>query len=170
MGAGGGRQFGSFLTWFLQGGSVYTTYAFIAIPALVFGSGALGMFALPYLIMAYPIAFVAIPRLWDLARERGYVTAVDFVKDRFDNPALTFVIALTGIVATMPYVALQVFGIQVAIAQTGIPIEVSLWIAFVILAVHLCGRIAFRSLDRRHQGRVHLGHGAGCGHLSPDPP
>ena len=131
----GGRKLGGVLTWFLQGGSVYTTYAFIAVPAVVFGKGAIGFFALPYLVIAYPIAFVVLPRLWQAARERGYVTPADFVRDRFGSRALVLAVTGTGLVATMPYIALQVYGIEVSIAQIGLPVEASLWLSFAILAV-----------------------------------
>jgi SSS family solute:Na+ symporter len=131
----GGRKFGGFLTWFLQGGSVYTTYSFIAIPALVFGTGASGFYALPFLIIAYPIAFAFLPRLWQVAHDKGYVTSSDFVRDRFGNPLLSLLVTVTGIVAILPYAALQVYGIEVSIAQVGLPVTASLWIGFVFLAV-----------------------------------
>ncbi len=131
----GGRQFGGILTWFLQGGSVYTTYSFIAVPALVFGGGAIGFFALPYLVIAYMVAFLIVPKLWLLANSRGYVTPVDFVRDRFQSRLLAAAITLTGIVATMPYIALQVYGIEICMAQIGLPVQASLWTAFALLAV-----------------------------------
>jgi SSS family solute:Na+ symporter len=131
----GGRKFGGVLTWFLQGGSVYTTYSFIAVPGLVFGAGAIGFFALPYLVIAYPIAFLFIPRLWEVARRHGYVTTADLVRGRYGSRPLTLAVTITGIVAMMPYIALQVYGIEVSIAQVGLPVEASLWIAFVVLAL-----------------------------------
>lgn len=130
-----GRRFGSVVTWFLLGGDLYTAYTFVAVPALVFAKGAIGLFAIPYTIIVYPIVYVVMPKLWQVARNRGHVTAGDYVKDRFNSPFLALLIALTGIVATMPYIALQIFGIQVVIAQMGINIEVSLIIAFVVLAL-----------------------------------
>lgn len=131
----GGRQFGGVLTWFLQGGSVYTTYSFIAVPALVFGAGAIGFFALPYLIIAYIVAFLIVPKLWTISRARGYVTPADFVRERFASRPLAAAITLTGIVATMPYIALQVYGIEICMAQIGLPVQASLWLAFALLAV-----------------------------------
>jgi SSS family solute:Na+ symporter len=75
------------------------------------------------------------PRLWQIARNRGYITGSDFVRDRFDSRLLALVIALTGIVATLPYIALQMYGIEVVLAQMGLPVDASLWVAFGVLAV-----------------------------------
>ena len=130
-----GRRFGTIVTWFLLGGDLYTAYTFVAVPALVFGSGALGLFALPYTIIVYPLIYLIMPRLWQIARNRGYVTASDFVKDRFDSRWLALAIALTGIVATMPYIALQMLGIAVVIQAMGVNVELALIISFVALAV-----------------------------------
>ena len=53
----GGRQFGTWITWFLVGGDFYTAYTVIAVPALVYAVGAYGFFALPYTIIVYPFVF-----------------------------------------------------------------------------------------------------------------
>jgi SSS family solute:Na+ symporter len=129
-----GRRLGSFVTWFLQGGSLYTVYAFVAVPAHVYGAGAIGFFSVGYGLVIYPISYLVLPRLWQVAKDRGYVTAADYVRDRFDSSLLATVVALTGIAATMPYIALQVYGIEVCVAQLGVPVEASLAIAFAVLA------------------------------------
>src|SRR5579862_9483599 len=108
-----GRRFGTVVTWFLLGGDLYTAYTFIAVPAVLFGAGATGFFAVPYTILVYPLLFVVYPRLWAVAKAKGYVTAADFVRGRFGNGTLALAIALTGIVATMPYIALQLVGMEV---------------------------------------------------------
>ena len=132
----GGRRFGTITSWFMLGGDIYTAYSFIAVPALVFGSGALGFFAVPYTIIVYPLVFVVIPRFWTVARHRGYVTPADFVRERFGSTTLATLVAITGILATMPYIALQIYGIEVSIAQMGIPVELSLIVAFGILTLY----------------------------------
>ncbi len=106
----GGRSFGTIITWFLLGGDLYTAYTFIAVPALVFGVGALGFFALPYTIIVYPLVFLVMPRLWSVAHKHQYVTPADFVRGRYGSPSLSLAVALTGILATMPYIALQLVG------------------------------------------------------------
>src|SRR5215472_5088520 len=122
-----GRRFGTIVTWFLLGGDLYTAYTFIAVPAAMFGLGALnGWFAVPYTILVYPIIFILMPKFWSVCKQRGYVTSADFVKDRFGSKTLALAVAITGIIATMPYIALQMFGIQVSLAALGIPLSVSL--------------------------------------------
>jgi solute:Na+ symporter, SSS family len=132
----GGRNFGSWITWFLIGGDLYTAYTFVAVPALVFGVGALGFFAVPYTIVVYPLVFLVAPRLWSVSHRHGYVTPADFVRGRHGSPSLALMIALTGIVATMPYIALQLIGIQAVLKTMGIKGEWPLVIAFAILAAY----------------------------------
>src|SRR5579863_7438491 len=137
----GGRRFGTLVTWFLLGGDLYTAYTFIAVPALVFGAGAIGFFAVPYTLMLYPFVYVVYPRLWSLARKHDYVTASDFVRGRYDIPLLALLVAVTGLLATMPYVCLQLVGIQVVIAAMGFTGEgwvgdIPLIVAFAIVAAY----------------------------------
>ena len=135
----GGRRFGTLITWFLVGGDVYTAYTFIAVPALAFGAGAVAFFAVPYTIIIYPLLFLVFRRLWHVCHKHGYITAGDFVRGRFGNRWLALAVTVTGIVATMPYIALQLIGIQVVlgalgISGTGLAADLPLLIAFVVLA------------------------------------
>src|ERR1700744_675641 len=142
----GGRRFGTVVAWFLLGRDLYPASTFVAVPALMFGAGAMGFFAVPYTVLVYPLMFAVFPRLWAVAHAKGYVTAADFVRGRFGSRALALAVALTGIVATMPYIALQLVGMEVVIAGLGIPMTVSvggiaipdapLLIAFVVLAAY----------------------------------
>jgi solute:Na+ symporter, SSS family len=135
----GGRRFGTVITWFLIGGDLYTAYTFIAVPALAFGAGAIAFFAVPYTIVMYPILFLVFPRLWHVCHKHHYITAADFVHGRFGNRWLALAVTIAGIVATMPYIALQLVGLQVVIGGlgvggTGYAGDLPLIIAFIILA------------------------------------
>jgi SSS family solute:Na+ symporter len=140
----GGRSFGTFVTWFLLGGDLYTAYTFIAVPALVYGTGAAGFYALSYTIMVFPIVLVFAPRLWSIARVHGYVTPADFVRGRYGSRGLALAVAGTGILATMPYIALQLVGIQAVLTVLGVGgtsgngfiRDLPLLIAFIILAAY----------------------------------
>jgi SSS family solute:Na+ symporter len=137
----GGRKFGSWITWFLIGGDLYTAYTFVAVPALLYGAGATGFFALPYTIIAYPLVFLPVLRMWSVSRAKGYVTPADFVRGRYGSSLLALLVAITGIVATMPYIALQLVGLEAVLRSMGFNASgflghLPLLIAFVILAVY----------------------------------
>ena len=136
----GGRGFGTVVSWFLMGGDLYTAYTFIAVPALVYGVGALGFFAVPYATVTYPIAFIVLARFWSVARNRGYLTASDFVRDRYGSRALELATALTAVVATLPYIALQLVGMRAVFLQLGGAFAsqngvLALTVSFALLAV-----------------------------------
>ena len=132
----GGRKFGGWITWFLLGGDIYTAYTFVAVPALVFGLGAIGFFAVPYTIIVYPLVLLAAVRMWSVAHRHGFVTPADFVRGRHGSSALALAIALTGIVATMPYIALQLVGIEAVVKTIGISGDLPIIIAFAVLAAY----------------------------------
>ena len=138
----GGRSFGGWVTWFLIGGDLYTAYTFVAVPALVFGAGAAGFFAVPYTVIVYPLVFLILIRLWSVSHRHGFVTPADFVRTRFGSPTLALLIAITGIVATMPYIALQLVGIEAVLKTMGVTGDSMLArhtpiiIAFAILAAY----------------------------------
>lgn len=132
----GGRQFGTVISWFLVGGDFYTAYTVIAVPALVYSVGAYGFFALPYTIVVYPFVFAVMPRLWRACHRANHITAADFVQGEYGGRWFAAAIALTGILATMPYIALQLVGMEVVIKGLGISGEIPLVIAFAILAFY----------------------------------
>ena len=139
----GGRRFGTWVTWFLLGGDLYTAYTFVAVPAAMFALGAVsGFFAVPYTIVLYPIIFIFMSRLWSVSHRHGYVTPADFVKGRYGSRGLALAISLTGILATMPYIALQLVGIQAVLEVAGLggsnalAKDLPLFIAFALLAAY----------------------------------
>ncbi len=139
----GGRGFGTFITWFLLGGDLYTAYTFIAVPAAMYATGAVtGFFAVPYTIVVYPLIFVFMARLWSVSHRHGYVTPADFVRGRYGSRWLSLAVALTGILATMPYIALQLVGMQAVFETMGLggdnllAKDLPLLIAFAVLAAY----------------------------------
>jgi SSS family solute:Na+ symporter len=131
-----GRSFGTWITWFLIGGDLYTAYTVIAVPAALYGAGAMGFFAVPYAVIAYPYMMMVLPRLWRICHRHGYVTFADFVNGRYGNRWLTIAIAITGVLALMPYIALQLVGMRVVLGAMGLHGEWPLAVAFIILAAY----------------------------------
>src|SRR5947207_4440271 len=130
----GGRNFGSWVTWFLVGGDLYTAYTFVAVPALLFGAGATGFFAVPYTVIVYPLVFLVLLRLWSVSHRNGYVTPADFVRARSGSSTMALLVAVTGIVATMPYIALQLVGIEAVLRAMHVNPTWAVIIDFGILA------------------------------------
>jgi solute:Na+ symporter, SSS family len=106
------------------------------VPALVFGLGAIGFFAVPYTIVIYPLVLLAAVRMWSVAHRHGFVTPADFVRARHGSATLALLVALTGIVATMPYIALQLVGIEAVVKAMGITGHLPVIIAFTVLALY----------------------------------
>ncbi len=136
----GGGSNGTVATWFLLGGSIFTAYTFVAVPALVYGVGGLGFFAVPYTIVVFQLAFLVLPALWRRAAVHGWLTPADVVRDRFGSPALALAVALTGLLATMPYIALQLLGLGALLSVLGVPdhglvSDLALTATFAVLAV-----------------------------------
>src|SRR3954468_5353569 len=138
----GGRSFGGWITWFLVGGDLYTAYTFVAVPALLFAAGAAGFFAVPYTVIIYPLVFLVLLRMWSVSHRHGFVTPADFVRARFQSPTLALLIAITGIIATMPYISLQLVGIESVLKTMGmtgsgtLARHLPIIIAFAILAAY----------------------------------
>jgi len=132
----GGRNFGSWISWFLLGGDIYTAYTFVAVPALLFASGALGFYAVPYTVIMYPLVFIPLVRLWGVSHKHGFVTPADFVRARSGSSTMALLVAITGIVATMPYIALQLVGIEAVLKTMHVNATWALIIAFTVLAAY----------------------------------
>lgn len=139
-----GRKLGPYLAWFLVGGDLYTAYTFIAVPSATYGKGSIYAFATPYVMVTFAIAMVTMVTLWKLSRRKHYITGVDFVKERFNSKTLAVAIAATGIIAELPYIALQIVGMRavlIVMLQPYFPSnltgtsEIALIISFIVLAV-----------------------------------
>lgn len=135
-----GRRYHAWTIWFLLGGSIFIAYTFVAVPALVYGVGGLGFFAVPYTIIVFQLAYLVLPWLHRGAVVHGWVSPADAVRTRFESPALALAVCLTGILATMPYVALQLLGLSALLAVLGVPpagplADAALAATFAVLAV-----------------------------------
>ena len=123
-----------------------------------------GFFAVPYTIILYPIIFIFMARLWSVSHRHGYVTTADFVRGRYDSRVLSLAVAVTGFVATMPYIALQLVGIQAVLEVVGLggggnwlAKDLPLLIAFVLLAAYTyTSGLRAPGGDRVRQGRADL--------------
>lgn len=137
----GGRHFSVWVVWFLVGADLYTAYTFIAIPSSVFAFGSIFFYAVPYVALTFGIAMWAMPKLWKISKEKGYVTGADFIKGYSKSRLLAVLVAIVGIVAELPYIALQIVGMLSVltvmfhgISNLSIVTDLALILSFIILA------------------------------------
>ncbi|MGW0535264.1 sodium:solute symporter family protein [Streptomyces sp. NPDC003032] len=151
----GGRGLGTTATCLLLGGTIYTSYTYIAVPGLIFGTGGLALYALVYTMMLSPLIMIMLPRLRDVAARHGLVTAADYVRARYGSHPLALATALTGILATMPYLGLQVVGLTAVLRAmgltptgvTGCAVLTLLFLLFALVThpggLRACARVSF---------------------------
>lgn len=130
----GGRRFGTLIIWFLMGGDIYTAYSLVSVPGGAYGTQGLILYATVYGSISYPFLYYVAPRLYLIAKNRGLITGADYVKIRFNSSFLALLMALTGILAMLPYIALQIVGIKYVLQAMSFPVTESFIIAFLIVA------------------------------------
>ncbi|HEX3551102.1 MAG TPA: sodium:solute symporter family protein [Candidatus Elarobacter sp.] len=115
----GGRRIGALLLWLLLAGEIYTTFTFLGAAGWAYGRGAPAYYILCYGTIAYIISFFIAPPIHRIARERGYLTGPDFFRDRYDSKLLGAMVALLGFAMLVPYVTLQLTGLQILLQIAG---------------------------------------------------
>ncbi|MBV9408288.1 MAG: sodium:solute symporter family protein [Candidatus Eremiobacteraeota bacterium] len=115
----GGRRIGALLLWLLLAGEIYTTFTFLGAAGWAYGKGAPAYYILCYGTCAYILSFFIAPVIHRIARERGYLTGPDFFADRYGSRALGALVALLGFLMLVPYVTLQLTGLQILLHIAG---------------------------------------------------
>jgi solute:Na+ symporter, SSS family len=131
----GGRAFGNWVTWFLIGGAAYSAYTFVALPAYAWGNGAIAFYAVPYALLATPLVYFVATRAWSVAHAHGFVTMAEFARARFGSRPLALVVALTSIVATLPYLAVQLVALEAVFKVIGVQGEWPLLAALAMISI-----------------------------------
>ena len=134
----GGRRIGAVLLWLLLAGEIYTTFTFLGAAGWAYGKGAQAYYILCYGTLAFVIAFFLTPAIHRIARDRKLLTGPDFFTERYGSRPLGALVALLGFAMLVPYVTLQLSGIQilVRIASFGrIDPLLAVGIAFLLIAV-----------------------------------
>lgn len=135
----GGRRLGSIFVWFLIGADIYTAYTFLGLTSSAFKGGSIAFFATPYVVLAYPLAYFFLPKIWKVASVHKFTTLADYIKGRFDSKLFSVLIAVNGVLMLIPYIDLQLSGIQdtLRVAGTGyINITFVVIVSFLLVAFY----------------------------------
>lgn len=115
----GGRSFGALFLWILLAGEVYTSFTFLGAAGWAYGRGAPALYILAYGTIGYILGYFFLPAIWRVGKARGLLTSADFFLDRFDSRALAGFVAILQFVMIVPYVTLQLSGLQILLTIAG---------------------------------------------------
>jgi SSS family solute:Na+ symporter len=133
-----GRSFGTIFLWVLLAGEIYTTFTFLGVAGLTYAAGAPAFYAIAYGTCAYCIGYFLTPAVWRIAKEHDLLTGPDFFEHCYRSRALGVGVALLQFVMIVPYVALQLSGLQILLRIAGYGsynATASVCIAFILLAL-----------------------------------
>ncbi|AHV96936.1 sodium:solute symporter family protein [Paenibacillus sabinae] len=142
----GGRNFGGLLVWFLIGADLYTAYAFLGMTGYAYSFGAPAFFSIAYPVMAFPIAYFIIPKIWRYASKHNLTTLADYARERFQSKLVGVSVAIVSIVFLIPYICLQLSGITGVVQVAGQGVfenpkavgTVALVVSFILVALYTC--------------------------------
>ncbi len=107
----GRRGFGTVFVFLLMAGEIYSTFTFLGASGYSYGRGAPAFYILAYGALAYALGYWVLPPISRYAKRHGLITQADFFAHRFASRELGIAVGLIGIVAMIPYLALQLEGL-----------------------------------------------------------
>lgn len=133
-----GRSFGTLFLWVLLAGEIYTTFTFLGVAGLAYASGAPAFYAMTFGTCAYIIGYFLAPAIWRVGKEFSLLTAPDFFETVYRSRALGIGVAILQFLMIVPYVALQLSGLQILLRIAGYgayDAKISVCIGFIVLAL-----------------------------------
>jgi len=131
----GGRSFGVVFLWLLSAGEIYTSFTFLGAAGWAYGKGAPAFYIICYLTVSCITLFFYFPPVWRIAQRHGLLTNADYIGFKYHSRALGFLTGLVGVVFLIPYITLQLTGIQILLQIAGYDTINSVWAAGVAFAL-----------------------------------
>lgn len=114
----GRRGFNTLIIFVLMAGEIYTTFTFLGASGFAYAQGAASYYILAYGSVAYVLGFWVLPPIWRYAKQHELISQSEYFAHRYKSPALGIAIASLGIVALLPYLALQLEGLGLIVNVT----------------------------------------------------
>ena len=133
------RGLSGFTSAMTYAATTYSAFMMVGLVGLSYatGVGALA-FELAYLVSTIAILTIFGTKVWELSRERGYVTPTQLLKDRLGSHWATAVAVALTAVALIPYSAVQMVGpasIIAGMSRGSVDYRVAVTIAFTVTLV-----------------------------------
>ncbi len=113
-----GRKVSGIVSALTYAATTYSAFMMVGLVGLSYASGvgALG-FELLYLIGTLFLLSYYAPRVWEMARERGYITPGDMMAERYGR-VVAKVMAVIVSIALIPYISVQLIGVSLILEKT----------------------------------------------------
>src|ERR1700730_10300028 len=134
----GGRSFGAIFLWLLMAGEVYTSFTFLGAAGWAYGKGAPPFYIICYLTLGCTIGLFVLPLVWRVARQHNLLTNADYFATCYQSRSLGVLAAVVGVVFLIPYITLQLTGIQILLRIAGygsIDATVAAGLAFFLVVI-----------------------------------
>nr|WP_230972393.1 sodium:solute symporter family protein [Archaeoglobus neptunius] len=114
-----GRNVSGVVSALTYAATTYSAFMMVGLVGLSYatGVGALG-FELFYLVGTLFLLSYYAPRVWEMARDRGYITPGDMIAERYGKEVAMLMSVLVT-VALIPYISVQLIGVSLILDKTG---------------------------------------------------
>ena len=136
----GDRNFGTLVMYFVTGATIYSAFAFLGGPGWTYSRGAAAFYILAYGVLGIAPYFAIGPWAARLGRKHGYVTQASLLAHRFQSRWVAIVAGAIGVIAMIPYVALQMSGAGIVLEQVTdgrVPLPVGAAIAYSVVLLYV---------------------------------
>ena len=133
-----GRSLGALLLWILSAGEIYTTFTFLGAAGWAYGKGAPVYYILCYGPVAYVIGYFVMPLVWKVGHRFGMLTIGDLFATRYASKALGAFVGIVGFAFIIPYITLQLTGLQTLLGIAGygkVNAELAVFVAVIVIAL-----------------------------------
>jgi SSS family solute:Na+ symporter len=113
----GDRGFGTVLMYFVTGATIFSAFAFLGGPGWAYSRGGAAYYILSYGVLGMAPFLALGPWAARVGRVHGYVTQASMLAHRFQSPWVAVVAGSVSVIASLPYIALQMKGAGIVIEQ-----------------------------------------------------
>ncbi len=136
----GDRDFGTLVMYFVTGATMFSAFAFLGGPGWTFSRGAAAFYILAYAVLGFAPCFAIGPWAARLGRQHGYVTQASLLAHRFQDRWVAVIAGTISVIASVPYVALQMRGAGIVFEQVTeghVPLPLGAAIAYGVVLIYV---------------------------------
>jgi SSS family solute:Na+ symporter len=136
----GDRDFGTLVMYFVAGATMFSAFAFLGGPGWAFSRGGAAFYILAYGVLGVAPYFAIGPWAARLGRRHGYVTQASMLAHRFQNHWVAVIAGTISVIASVPYVALQMRGAGIVFEQVTeghVPLPLGAAIAYGVVLIYV---------------------------------